>query len=180
MKTLQHVVFGLEELAGADQHHAAQRLPSTTAGGTLLNAWANARGVPLNRYTSPCQGKGGALNRALRAAQGEILAFTDDDCRGQVCSAMGLEGDGTARQAEREGEAGAGATRWRRHGLSLASVRLAMSEIRPKRPAKVPDRLIAADGLVAGDSEEDDEEEEDDIEQDEEEDTEDGGDSYSE
>ena len=51
---------------------------------------------------------------------------------------------------------------------------------RPKRPAKVPDRLIAADGLVAGDSEEDDEEEEDDIEQDEEEDTEDGGDSYSE
>ena len=57
MKTLQHVVFGLEELAGADQHHAAQRLPSTTAGGTLLNAWANARGVPVNRYTSPCRGK---------------------------------------------------------------------------------------------------------------------------
>ena len=23
MKTLQHVVFGLEELAGSDQHHAA-------------------------------------------------------------------------------------------------------------------------------------------------------------
>ena len=57
------------------------------------------------------------------------------------------------------------------------SVRLAMSEIRAKWTAKVPDRLIAADGLVAGDSEED-EEEEDDIEQDEEEDTEDDG--YSE
>jgi hypothetical protein len=52
-----------------------------------------------------------------------------------------------------------------------------MSEIRAKWTAKVPDRLIAADGLVAGDSEED-EEEEDDIEQDEEEDTEDDG--YSE
>jgi hypothetical protein len=58
------------------------------------------------------------------------------------------------------------------------SVRLAMSEIRAKSTAKVPDRLVAADGLVAGDSEEEDEEEEDDIEQDEEEDTEDDG--YSE
>jgi hypothetical protein len=53
-----------------------------------------------------------------------------------------------------------------------------MSEIRAKWTAKVPDRLVAADGLIAGDSEEDDEEEEDDIEQDEEEDTEDDG--YSE
>jgi hypothetical protein len=53
-----------------------------------------------------------------------------------------------------------------------------MSEIPAKWTAKVPDRLVAADGLVAGDSEEDDEEEEDDIEQDEEEDTEDDG--YSE
>jgi hypothetical protein len=53
-----------------------------------------------------------------------------------------------------------------------------MSEIRAKWTAKVTDRLVAADGLIAGDSEEDDEEEEDDIEQDEEEDTEDDG--YSE
>jgi len=59
------------------------------------------------------------------------------------------------------------------------SVRLAMSEICPKWHAEVPDRLVASDTLVAGDSEEDDEEEEeDDIEQDEEEDTEDDG--YSE
>jgi hypothetical protein len=46
-----------------------------------------------------------------------------------------------------------------------------MSEIRAKWTAKVPDRLVAADGFIAGDSEEDDEEEE-------EEDTEDDG--YSE
>ena len=44
--------------------------------------------------------------------------------------------------------------------------------------AEVPDRVVAADTLVAGDSEEDNEEEEDDTEQDEEEDTED--DAYSE
>jgi hypothetical protein len=55
-----------------------------------------------------------------------------------------------------------------------------MSKIRAKWTARVPDRLVAAHGLVAGDSEEDDEEEEDDIEQDEEEDTEDEDDGYSE
>ncbi|HEX8798191.1 MAG TPA: hypothetical protein VF772_06245 [Terriglobales bacterium] len=54
------------------------------------------------------------------------------------------------------------------------SVRLAISEVRAKWTAKVPDRLVAADGLIAGDSEEDDEEEE----EEEEEDTEDDG--YSE
>ena len=60
------------------------------------------------------------------------------------------------------------------------SVRLAMSEICPKWHAELPDRVVAADGLVAGDSEEDEEEEEDDIEQDEDEDTEDEDDGYSE
>jgi hypothetical protein len=46
------------------------------------------------------------------------------------------------------------------------SVRLALSEIRAKWTAKVPDRLVAADGLIARDSEEDDEEEEEDSEDD--------------
>ena len=54
-----------------------------------------------------------------------------------------------------------------------------MSEICPKWHAEVPEHVIAADTLVAGDpEEEDDEEEEDDIEQNEEEETEDDG--YSE
>jgi hypothetical protein len=39
-----------------------------------------------------------------------------------------------------------------------------MSEIRAKWTAKVTDRLVAADGLIAGDSEEDGEEEEEDTE----------------
>ena len=68
--------------------------------------------------------------------------------------------------------------RLRRHGRPPMSVRLAMSEICRRWHAEVPDRVVAADTLVAGDSEEEDEEEEDDIEQDEEEDTEDDG--YSE
>lgn len=70
--------------------------------------------------------------------------------------------------------------RLRRHGRPRMSVRLAMSEVCPKWDAEVPDRVVAADTLVAGDSEEDEEEEEDDTEQDEEEDTEDGDDGYSE
>jgi hypothetical protein len=41
-----------------------------------------------------------------------------------------------------------------------------MSEIRAKWTAKVPDRLVAADGLIAGDSEENDKEEEEDTEYD--------------
>lgn len=41
-----------------------------------------------------------------------------------------------------------------------------MSEICAKWTAKVPDCLVAADGLIAGDSEEDDEEEEEDTEDD--------------
>jgi hypothetical protein len=69
--------------------------------------------------------------------------------------------------------------RLRRHGRPTMSVRLVMSEICPKWHAEVPDRVVAADNRVAGDSEEDDEEE-DDIEQDEEEDTEDEDDGYSE
>lgn len=70
--------------------------------------------------------------------------------------------------------------RLRRHGRPPMSVQLVMSEICPKWHAEVPDRVVAADTRVAGDSEEDDEEEEDDIEQDEEEDTEDEDDGYSE
>ena len=69
-----------------------------------------------------------------------------------------------------------GDVRLRRHGPPLMSVRLAMSEVCPRWHAEIPDRVIAAYTLVAGDSEED----EDDTEQDEEEDTEDEDDGYSE
>ena len=54
-----------------------------------------------------------------------------------------------------------------------------MSEVRSKWHAEVPDRVVAADGLVAGEAEEDEEEDEESTEQDEEEDTEDE-DGYSE
>jgi glycosyltransferase involved in cell wall biosynthesis len=42
---------------------------------------ARASPVPVQALSEPRAGKGRALNRALRAAKGELLAFTDDDCR---------------------------------------------------------------------------------------------------
>src|ERR1700741_1293949 len=40
-----------------------------------------ANTIPLQLLSEPRAGKARALNRALRAARGELLAFTDDDCR---------------------------------------------------------------------------------------------------
>jgi len=54
---------------------------STDDTAAVVMAWANASGVPVKPLYEPRQGKARALNRALRVAQGEILAFTDDDCR---------------------------------------------------------------------------------------------------
>ena len=48
---------------------------------SVIKAWANANGIPIKLLYEPQKGKARALNRALRAAQSEILVFTDDDCR---------------------------------------------------------------------------------------------------
>lgn len=47
----------------------------------IVRAWANTAGVPLHHLFEPKPGLSRAHNRALLAAQGELLAFTDDDCR---------------------------------------------------------------------------------------------------
>jgi glycosyltransferase involved in cell wall biosynthesis len=54
---------------------------STDDTAAVLKAWVNAGGVPVKPLHEPRKGKARALNRALAAAQGDILAFTDDDCR---------------------------------------------------------------------------------------------------
>jgi glycosyltransferase involved in cell wall biosynthesis len=54
---------------------------STDDTAAVLKAWVNADGVPVKPLHEPRKGKARALNRALQAAQGEILAFIDDDCR---------------------------------------------------------------------------------------------------
>jgi glycosyltransferase involved in cell wall biosynthesis len=47
----------------------------------MIDAWARANNVPVQTLSEPRAGKARALNRALRAARGELFAFTDDDCR---------------------------------------------------------------------------------------------------
>jgi glycosyltransferase involved in cell wall biosynthesis len=54
---------------------------STDDTAAVLKAWVSASGVPVKPLHEPRKGKARALNLALRAAQGEILVFTDDDCR---------------------------------------------------------------------------------------------------
>ena len=54
---------------------------STDQTAAVLEAWAEASDVPVKVLQEPRRGKARALNCALRAARGEILAFTDDDCR---------------------------------------------------------------------------------------------------
>jgi glycosyltransferase involved in cell wall biosynthesis len=54
---------------------------STDNTAEIVRGWAASSGVPVEPLSEPLAGKSHALNRALRAARGELLAFTDDDCR---------------------------------------------------------------------------------------------------
>jgi glycosyltransferase involved in cell wall biosynthesis len=54
---------------------------STDTTAEIITAWANANAVPMQSLFEPQAGLSRAHNRALLFAQGELLAFTDDDCR---------------------------------------------------------------------------------------------------
>jgi len=47
----------------------------------IIKAWAGTCPFPVQVLSEPIAGLARAQNRALRAAQGDLLAFTDDDCR---------------------------------------------------------------------------------------------------
>ncbi len=54
---------------------------STDETAAVIQDWIRANTVPVQPLFEPRPGKARALNRALRVARGELLAFTDDDCR---------------------------------------------------------------------------------------------------
>jgi len=54
---------------------------STDNTAEIIKAWASANSVSVRSLFEPRAGKAKALNRALRAAKGQWLAFIDDDCR---------------------------------------------------------------------------------------------------
>jgi glycosyltransferase involved in cell wall biosynthesis len=54
---------------------------STDNTAQIVSAWVAGSRVPAKSLLEPRVGKSRALNRALVAAEGGLLAFTDDDCR---------------------------------------------------------------------------------------------------
>jgi len=54
---------------------------STDDTAAVITTWAARNSVTLQVLSEPRGGKARALNRALEAARGELLVFTDDDCR---------------------------------------------------------------------------------------------------
>lgn len=55
---------------------------STDTTAEVIRGWTSRNSaIPVKSLLEPVPGKARALNRALRAAEGELLAFTDDDCR---------------------------------------------------------------------------------------------------
>ena len=47
----------------------------------IIAGWAAANSVRVQSLMEARAGKGRALNRALRSAEGEVVALIDDDCR---------------------------------------------------------------------------------------------------
>jgi len=84
-----HAILGcLDSIAGAFAKAGARPAEivivdngSTDSTAEVIKAWVTANDVPVQSLFEPRTGKGRALNCALRAAQGELFAFTDDDCR---------------------------------------------------------------------------------------------------
>jgi glycosyltransferase involved in cell wall biosynthesis len=54
---------------------------STDDTGQVIAGWASANGVRVKLLVEPRPGKGRALNRAFRTAEGGLLALIDDDCQ---------------------------------------------------------------------------------------------------
>jgi glycosyltransferase involved in cell wall biosynthesis len=54
---------------------------STDNTAEIIKAWAGVNKFPMQFLFEPRAGKSRAVNRALQSARGDLLAFTDDDCR---------------------------------------------------------------------------------------------------
>lgn len=77
---LDFIAVAFAKAAPLDAEIVAVNNGSTDNTAEIIDGWAGASGIAVKHLSEPRMGKARALNRALLAAQGEIMAFTDDDC----------------------------------------------------------------------------------------------------
>lgn len=78
---LDSVVASLANASPLDAEIIVVDNGSQDAISTIVQQWASASPFPAQLLFEPKTGLSCAHNQALQTAQGELLAFTDDDCR---------------------------------------------------------------------------------------------------
>jgi glycosyltransferase involved in cell wall biosynthesis len=80
-RCLNSIAVALRVVAPLDGEIVIVDNGSTDNTRAVIDGWARANSVPIQALSQRAPGKSRALNAALRAAKGELLAFTDDDCQ---------------------------------------------------------------------------------------------------
>jgi glycosyltransferase involved in cell wall biosynthesis len=78
---LDSIAASLAKAAPLDAEIVVVDNGSQDATSRIVEQWATSSAFPVRLLVEPRPGLSVARNRALRTAQGELLVFTDDDCR---------------------------------------------------------------------------------------------------
>ena len=78
---LESIAASLANAAPLDAEIVVVDNGSQDATSSVVEQWATGCAFPVRLVVEPRAGLSVARNRALRTAQGELLVFTDDDCR---------------------------------------------------------------------------------------------------
>jgi GT2 family glycosyltransferase len=78
---LNSIAAALNRAAPVDAEILVVDNGSTDDTGIVIRKWAKTSATPTLAMSEPRSGKSRALNLALRVAGGDLLVFTDDDCR---------------------------------------------------------------------------------------------------
>jgi glycosyltransferase involved in cell wall biosynthesis len=79
--SLDSIVQSLSNAALSDAEIIVIDNGSTDRTGERIRSWTAATGATVQSLVEPRAGKSTAVNRGIRAARGDLLLFTDDDCR---------------------------------------------------------------------------------------------------